>query len=252
MKRMPRSDEIRMAGRSGVACFVVIAAALLCYWLGPWPQLMYLYLVQDIAKETPLIFVTPQPLTPKEEFKGIKLQVVRYGYSFELPIAKATGSREWTNASIWQSNDGLGILFFAPSEKDNVASMLRQAENQGGQATALLGRDTLRTEFSLIKAALESTPLKQSLWQTRLDAIRNGTLVMDKRIYVRKDGPHKIFEVHIGEFNGFQLGDPAIDTVITIILYDKADRRLEFTLSRKKISETQLSQAALNLIFQSI
>lgn len=128
------------------------------------------------------------------------------------------------------------------------------------RAQRLLGKEVLRSKFSLMQAAMQATPEQVKWWRFRtLANERVEYLLFTKYSAISLSFSfhsftiRPIYTIGFGEVHGFQIGSPDVAPYDAHIdLFDAADRHFAFDVSGPEGHGQVLTQAEINAIVGSI
>ncbi len=210
----------------------------------PW------YFARDLGRSHPSLQKIPQPLpdTAVASLDGTTWKT--FGCSMQLPWKEVQKDRNGKSFAVRSFTDGAGIIFFSSDfEADGPRIIRESAGREQSQIVHVLGEENLASRFNFMRASMYTRPQDASLFATKERNIR--TLVFLGLKGTVLDGP--LFELHQGDFRGFQVGDPSqVPFKISLELFDNRDRQYKFLLSSNKSSAVRVTQPQINAIIQSL
>ncbi|HWX54338.1 MAG TPA: hypothetical protein VN176_07070 [Verrucomicrobiae bacterium] len=224
--------------------------ALLCgaYALFFGSKTIMLMDMGDMARSTPAVRNTPQPLPDLSVSSAPGTKLSYFGYEFEVPWDDLDPAK--TRA---QSNN---VAIFFRSGKRLMFKSLPPREF----VTAIPGKDALRkvvgdapfqSDYTMWRLILEATPDKVNLLSSRNEIVGVSMLLPIKAIAVPQSAG--IFAIQNKDFKGFQWGDPqhSPGSVVADLFSD--DRGLEFIFGTDpKAAGPAVVQADLNRVLQTV
>ena len=162
-------------------------------------QTHYYYRDIPIASMTP-VELNDHSITPAN---GTKLSC--YGYDFEVPWKDVeTDKIQRKSMTLIPFRSGLSVLVGHGSTHDLLDTIMERANTNPRNFRAKYSDAPVRSDYDLLGLALNATPARVRLFESKQEIGRQTALVMIKAIIV--PGDSGIFKVQAGEFKGFQYG----------------------------------------------
>jgi hypothetical protein len=229
---------------SAAVCLVVVffvyyeAMALI-----PW------YFARDLGRDHPELGRTPvqMPDINVATLNGKLWQ--SFGCTLELPWKEVKKDRIGKSFEVRTFEEGAGVIFFASDfDADAPRIILEKAGTERQKMEKVLGPENLASRFNFMRATMYTRPQDASLFASREHNVR--TMVFLGMKETAFEGP--IYEIHQGNLQGFQIGDPTQTPFkISLELFDERDRKYRLILSSEKSSPVRTTQPQINAIIQS-
>ena len=160
-------------------------------------QTHYYYRDIPIASMTP-VELNDHSITPAN---GTKLSC--YGYDFEVPWKDVeTDKIQRKSMTLIPFRSGLSVLVGHGSTHDLLDTIMERANTNPRNFRAKYSDAPVRSDYDLLGLALNATPARVRLFESKQEIGRQTALLMIKAIIV--PGDSGIFKVQAGEFKGFQ------------------------------------------------
>lgn len=147
---------------------------------------------------------------------------------------------------------GNALLVSRGAPKEFVNDFVSMGKGDPANLRALYGEDVLQSDYSFKERILETTPDKVGLFTPRREAVRNAMLLILKGVMMHS-AESGIYRIRVGDFRGFQFGDPrSRPRSLEVEIYDD-DGGMYFMFSQRGNSaEPPITQAEINGILQSL
>lgn len=226
-------------------------------WIAPVALSFY------AAKKAPAVArIIPTPLVDKSvsEVPGTKLSY--FGYEFDVPWSdldetqtklypKDTPTKNRVDLH-FSSGLRLEVTSIAPREFVNGLPENFKVSSQAIES--VFGRDTMRSDYSFVKAVYEFSPDRMNHWVFSRGGInRDEFLLIMKSIVPVKAAESGIFNVQNQSYRGFQQGNPQVrQNGIVVDLYSDEGTVEMIFLQKDYKSSTGVTQPEINRIVQSL
>lgn len=218
----------------GVLAGVYLAGALAAHGIR-WKQ------ERDFVRKHPELTL---PLRPLERTgiadlsNGMTLQANGYTMKFPWPEAGAT-VRPTHRLTLIGLPDHTSVVVSRPEN-----SIFK---SQAQVMSAMFGE---RSTYQWVAAALEETGDKLSLFHSDESNMLVFLSLMTKFGAVMGESPSAFYRVSLGELKGFEVGDPAANKIVRLLLFDSSDREFEILLRQPEAGK--LTQEQVNAVVASV
>jgi hypothetical protein len=215
-------------------------------WL-PW------YEGRELVRENPYLGAVPAPVSDKTVAKldGVRLDL--FGVSLQVPWNEVVRNKTVGNTSLISFEDDRSLFIFDPSTAFSQVRALQGKGRTQREAKAirnLFGTRALSSNYDLMAAEL-ATPAESSWRDSLLEGKRRAILLTLKS--VEMNDSNAVYGISANELHGFQFGNPAVAPFeVSLVLFDRNDRRYEISLGRKEKNAPFVTQAEVNAIVASI
>lgn len=216
-------------------------------------RLLAYQMVRSVQSNHPELELVPESLADSTINTADGTTLARFGYEFEVPWKDvATIPDDKTAIGIF-FRSGRVVAFMDPKrEVDRVKTMLESTAGSGKDPRAVLGAETLASNYSLVKAILSVRPGQASLLTPTNEMIRRSILLLLKTLESvnTKSG---LYSVEAHGFRGFQRGNPVHGTNRTLLqLFDAEDHEISIFISTSNPTTAPITQADVNRILQTL
>ncbi|MFL6301617.1 MAG: hypothetical protein ACJ71N_13515 [Terriglobales bacterium] len=175
-----------------------------------------------------------------------------FGYDFQLPWSDVDEQNSKANAkvAILPFRSGLYVVIKDIAPKSLINSLLADGKLDPSEFSQLYGEKSLDSDYAFTRIMLDATPSQLNLRTPHKDGVRASMLLMMKAIAVPVDSG--IFNVHSGDFKGFQYGDPTEHPNRIVVDLFSDNKSLELTFSRKDKAALSVSQPEINRIVMTL
>lgn len=187
-----------------------LAAALAVYGWFFGAATMFAIEARYVGWKAPIVKRTPIALSDLSISADFKQKLSYAGYEFEVPWAvdEKRTKQVSTTSEVIAFDNGNALWFSRVPPKEFVNGLLHMSGKDTATTRKLYGDETLKSDYWLVKAILESTPQKVGLLSSRREAARTAMLLLYKAIMISQGGETGIFQVRTAGFQGFQYGNP--------------------------------------------
>jgi hypothetical protein len=217
-----------------------------------WPRVMLYMLYRDSPERRANLWVVPVPL-PSLEVSGEPGTKLSYaGLDFEVPWRGVQAKKEYERLLRVQFDSGIIIVAHHPDHVVNPAKTMRDAA--GGRQEDLqgaFGEETLRTPYDFYDVMLRSTPDDVVPFMGYRRARGMLVLFVLKSLEFR-EGTDRIYSLELGEWRGFQFGDPSRARLVRILLFDRGEKIYQFQMAKAENSAATLTQGQINRVLTTL
>jgi hypothetical protein len=233
----------------GSLCLVAAVGYGAFYLMSPWLT------SQRLNKFDPRLSIVPADLPTKVEAPLSNASIDCYGFTLRLPNEVARTSRGDVFTIVMFRNGG-GLMIQNMSRDPGILELTISDTH----AQRLLGRELLRSKFSLMQAAMRATPEQVKWWRFHtlanervVDLLITKFSVISQLLSLHSFTVRPIYAIASGEFHGFQVGNPDVAPYeVHVDLFDAADRHFAFDVTGPEDHGKILSQTEINAIVASI
>lgn len=208
-------------------------------------------------KKAPILNLTPRGLPNTSASSSEGMELSHAGVEFQVPWTDLDKEKSKIigNAEIFMFRSGRVLTIFGPNSPRE--GLLLTIEKQMGDQDhhnlrKLFGPEATGTDYAFRKTLLEETPASLRPWMSQREAYRSSFLLMFKAIS-SVGGETGLFSVQANGWKGFQFDDPAnTRRIVTLELYDSADRHIEIIFDRKQNSGMDIMQADVNRVLETL
>ena len=224
-----------------VSLWLVYGATVLgSYQLHPWLT------ARELVRDYPQLNMVPMAPPDKSlaSLKGVRVDF--YGLSFQTPWNRVASKRSTRSVSFVKFSDGPGIMVFDPAE-DPGKAMLGQL-----RANHTLDDQTLQSEYALRAAEMAATSEQIKWWRLPSQNLKH-ILPFSLKLVALHNHSSSLYSVGLGEFRGFQEGNPSIAPYDVVLdLFDSVDRHYQIAFSEADARHPFLTQAEINSMSASL
>jgi hypothetical protein len=206
--------------------------------------------------------VVPQPLKDSSigTAPGRKLSYLEY--EFEVPWTDLDDSATQLlpksasapNRVDLHFRSGLRLIVTAVPPREWATNLARETKSSPEQIEAFFGRDTVNSDYHILKAIYEFTPQKMNLWSTTQHGVnRDELLLILKSIVPLKAAQSGIFYLQNAQLLGFQEGTPSPhqDVIAVHMFGDRGSVEMMFFQAGYKNSQ-RVTQSEINRMVQTL
>jgi hypothetical protein len=239
---------------------VVITASIVFIamrWIAPVALSYY-----AAEKAPPIVRVVPTDLNDLtiSQAPGPKLRYI--GYEFEVPWTDLDESqtklypRDKPEKSKvdFHFQSGLRLVVSAIPAREMVDGLPKELGVSSQALEAAFGRDTMKSDYTFLKAVYEFTPERMNHWVFRQGPMnRDEFLLIIKSIVPSKGADSGIFNVRNQNYQGFQQGNPQVREDRIIVDLYSGEGGVEMIFMQKDYRNTAgVTQPEINRIVQSL
>ena len=235
---------------AALICVIVVLFAV----LGP-PIGAYL-LVRKIAKGTPAVYITPQPLRDYSVSDAAGTELSYFGYSFEVPWKGISKKREAPNKSgpgglVFVGFDsGQSVLLIVPGDQSGLfGEMVHDKDMQ--YLKPVFGDLAKGSPYDQYAALLNMSPSAIRIFGPSRERGGRMALLMVKAIALPKSLETGAFSFQLPGKRGFQIGDPSKSQRVQLEVLDLDGHYVEIICSASK-NGANLRQSELNGILTTL
>jgi hypothetical protein len=241
----PKSKWVVVGAFIGAIGVAVVAFLIICRG-----QLVALYMMHDVVRESPAVWLTPVPLTDTSISRAQGKPVTFAGLTFSPPWTDLNETRSRT------TDGNFAIVVFASNHAVMISSSAAGALANGLRGVSMHGytgtiydRAVTATDYDWEEAMLNVRPDQVRFWMPGREAVARSTLVVMKGINLVSVKPTAIFTIATPVFRGFQCGEVGQGgDLVELKLYDDA-RSVSLAIGTRA---HVVKQADINLIVQSL
>jgi hypothetical protein len=130
--------------------------------------------------------------------------------------------------------------------------MLLDRRNDRSAPVQVFGEDVIKSDYNLERASLDLTPDSLSVFDSRMDSVRKGTLFLLKGVALLPESASGIFLFETPEFKGIELGNPESRQKHFVMELFNDDAKFLITFVNPKSGAGNISQEDANRVAQSI
>jgi hypothetical protein len=205
------------------------------------------------AKKMPSVWVTQQPLVnyAVSESPGTKLSY--FGYKFEVPWTGGFKERGGKNRLVeLEFDSGQTLLFMAPKNQAGLLSeIVEDPSLHMKYLQPVFGELTRRSPYDQYATLLNTTPSSIHAFGSKVEAVRNETLLTIKAISSPGMLRTGAFSFDLPEIHGFQIGDPGKERSAQLEVFVKEGGNWVEIICGTKNDSVKLTQPELNRILAS-
>jgi len=206
------------------------------------------------GKDDPSLWKTPVALKDLSISSAPGRKLSYFGYEFEVPWDDVDEQKtrlvgKWQLISF---HSGKSIVFYTPPPNEVVNGVPGKNGVDRRALARFYGDETIQSDYTFIRAALETTPGDIGLLTPRGAAARTIMLLLMKSIQVgANDGESGIFLIQTKDFHGFQYGNSANrpPSIAADLFGNKGRTHFVF---RDKRCAGGISQPEINRVIQSV
>jgi hypothetical protein len=235
--------------RAAIALLIVFSALWMLaeagmqvsHQLEPW------ILTRTAFRDDSNLDLVPITLPDRSVASMSGMVVETYGFSFQIPWKDGAKAREEDNVYVVGFPGAkVGVLAFNPTVALNSARMM----GLDPKVARILGEETVRSNYDLMAAEMETTREQVRWWRTPKHNARCFMLLGMKSMALSDSTA--LYAVNFGQVRGFQEGNPAQPPYrVHLDLFDAADQHYEIQISAHN-SRPALTQAEANAIVASL
>lgn len=249
---------MRLLRRILITLVVTLAVVFVgVYWIAPVALSFY------AAKKAPSVArIVPTDLKDKSvsETPGAKLSY--FGYEFEVPWSDLDETqtklypkdKPTKNRVDLHFSSGLRLVVTAVPPREFVNGLPENFKVSPQAIESAFGRETMRSDYSFVKAVYEFTPDRMDHWAFSHGVFnRDEFLLIIKSIVPVKAAESGIFNVQNQSYKGFQQGNPKIrqDGIIVDLYSDEGGVEMIF-LQKDYKGSAGVTQPEINRIVQTL
>ncbi len=230
----------------GVVAFVcaVVAWVIGAQWFARWA-------VQRTAQRHPIVLVIPKPLADTSIDNAAGTDESFGAYSFETPWKQTPKVDNYGDGGTTYSFGAHVVTIYQRPPDELISEFHKNPQNEQNLNNLFEG-DPPKTDLEFMRRILNVTPDNFTWSASKLETVRNGTLLALKTTTTPVEGASGIFFVKTPEFQGFQYGVPeAKETGVSVDLYGKRVL-LRFTFRERGGAAAITPQADINRVVQSV
>jgi hypothetical protein len=249
---------VRLLRRILITVIVTLAVVFVgVNWIVPVALSFY-----AVKKAPPVTRVVPTDLKDRSVSDAPGSKLSYFGYELEIPwsdLDKAqtkfypANKPEKTKVDL-RFRSGLRLLISAIPPQVWAKELARDSNVSPETSEAVFGHETMKSDYSFIKALCEFTPDKMNHWGfAQRGANRDQFLLIIKSIALPKSAGAGIFKVHSQTYQGFQYGNPQFrkDDIVVDLYSDEGS--VEMILFQKDYRNSAgVTQPEVNRIAQSL
>jgi hypothetical protein len=215
------------------------------------------------AKKAPAVArVIPTTLKDKSVSGAPGTKLSYFGYEFEVPWSDLDETQTKLypkdtpikNRVDLHFSSGLRLAVTAVAPREFVNGLPENFKVPHQAIESVFGRDTMRSDYSFVKAVYEFTPDRMNHWAFSHRGVnRDEFLLVIKSIVPVKAAESGIFNVQNQSYRGFQQGNPQVrqDGIVVDLYSDEGTVEMIF-LQKNYKSSTGVTQPEINRIVQSL
>ena len=233
---------------------LLVACATYIWFFGV--QTYSVWEIHRAARENPAYRIRPVPLANLSLSQTAGTKLAYLGYEFEVPWDDI--DREKTRVPLQDKvavimfRSGKGILFWRHPPNEFVDAMLLDPASNRNTIVQVLGEDTIRSDYNLERAALDVTPDSLSIFDSRRESVRKGTLFLMKGPALLPESASGIFLFDTPEFKGIQYGVPQNSQKHFGMELFSDDAKFMITFVNPASGTGSISQEEANRVVQSL
>lgn len=253
MRRCATSVASRQRGSTALTVLlilvVLVIAAIFILPIG-----FAYYFTNKMIAENPQLASVPEPLPPAPPLKARPTTLTCCGVQFDVPW----GRPQEQPPDAYQSEffvyfdfpDGRQLSFTRPEKQVDILYTPATADpRQRGAMNRAYGF-SVESRYDAVHTALQHVPKRLRLMDGWRGMMREVILTSAKMAHMGSDSIG-VFSFEGPNGRGFQIGDPALSSVVKVHLFDANDRHTELSIRRYSDSTT-LQQSEIDYIVRSI
>ncbi len=234
---------------------LAVAAAFLFCGVYLWffgEQTYWTLSARYIGHKFPLVKRVPVDLRDSSIANSIGAELSYFGFDFQLPWNDfdEQKSKENPNLAIVVFRSGLRMMIKNIAPKSLINSLLEDGKVDPKQFKELYGENSLDSDYAFTRVMLDATPSQLNWVTPHKDGVRASMLLIMKAIAVPVDSG--IFNVHSGNFKGFQYGDPNEHPKRIVVDLFSDDKSLEIMFLQKGKAPLNVSQSEINRVVMTL
>ena len=215
------------------------------------------------AEKAPLVAsIVPADLKDKSVSKAQGAQLSYFGYEFEIPWGDLDETQtrfypkdkpEKTKVDL-RFRSGLRLLITAIPPRQWAKNLPEDFNASPVLIESAFGRETMKSDYSFVKAVYEFTPDNMNHWTTTHDSHnRDELLLMIKSVALPKAAETGIFNLQNPTLKGFQEGNPRVrqDQIVVDLYSDEGGIEIIFFQADYR-NFSGVTQPEINRIVQSL
>jgi hypothetical protein len=216
----------------------------------------------SVRKAPPIVRVVPTGLKDLSISQARGLKLSYFGYEFEVPWTDLDESQtklypsdktEKSRVDL-HFRSGLRLLVTAFPSTEMVDDLPKEFKVPPQSLELVFGRDTMKSDYSFLKAVYEFTPDKMNHWDFRPGMMnRDEFLLIVKSLVLSSAAGSGIFTIQGQSCVGFQQGDPQSRTrgIVVSLYSEKAS--VEMIFSQKDYRKyLGITQPEINRVVRSL
>jgi hypothetical protein len=198
-----------------------------------------------ILRDTPGVNAVPiaQPDTTIAQLSGGRVEF--FGISMQTPWGGVINANLAPGMAVIPFPEHCATIFLYEHTKDEFERAMfdRAASNRGAGINS--------TSFGLMSAEMNVTPEELKWWYSR-DRNEAASFLLEMKA-MKLGGARVIYSIQIGNYRGFQEGDPQrAPYSVRLDLYDASDQHYEIVISSPGGGQAVITQAEVNAMIASI
>jgi hypothetical protein len=227
--------------RVTAALAIVLLCPLLAMWLfEPW------YFAREMSRDNPHLNVTPASLQDRSTSLLAPARLQCFEFVFQVPWDQIKSRKDSRSVAIISFKNGPTIMTFDPADLSDLSNSTRA---QTKRIEKVFGSRAMSSNYDWMATELAATPDQIHFWN-RYGNVRTAVLLGLKQIEVLDSTA--IYRNGNEELKGFQFGNPAVDSRVTLDLYDVNNRRYQLVIASPSKAARTFSQADINAIVASM
>jgi len=211
---------------------------------------------QRMSRVDPRLAFVPADLPTKAEVLLSDATIDCYGFSIRLPNEEVAKTFNGPFVTVVRFRNGGMLLIHNTSSNSGMLGVANSDKHVAG----LIGQGAFQSKFSLMQAAMRTTPDDAKWWKFRtLENERVEYLLLTKfSVLTSIDSPHAftlgpLYAISVGGLRGFQIGNPDVSPYEAHVdLFDATDLHLAFDVFGPKQHGQVITQAEMNSMVASV
>jgi hypothetical protein len=249
---------VRLLRRILITVVVALAVVFVgVYWIAPVALSFY-----AAKKAPPIARIVPTELKDKSTSQVPGTELSYFGYQFEVPWCDLDDTqtklfpkdKPTKNKVDLHFSSGLRLVFTALPSREFANGLPENFKVSPQAIESVFGRDTMKSDYSFLKAVYEFTPDRMHHWAFSQRGLnRDEFLLIIKSIVPVKAAETGIFNIENQSYKGFQQGNPQVrqDGIIVNLYSDEGGVEM-IVLQKDYKSSTGVTQREINRIIQSL
>ncbi len=213
-------------------------------------QAFYFYKAKTTFPQgrTPEMYVIPEKLTSTNSLPPA-MTFTNYGFCFSVPWNNLNWVREEEPFSVYRFSNNRSLII----EADDISSLLLgelKTEWHGkdrSRYASVFGAENIRSNYALLSACLNASPDSLSLFENKRTSFKKFFFLIPKSLAVNSN-TGKIYTFDFNNCKGFQIGDTASNSRISLMCFADPNTSTSFILSSGQ--GDPLSQEEVNCIIK--
>jgi hypothetical protein len=218
-------------------------------------QTIYVYETRRMAKNNPILWITPVELSDLSISKAESKKLSYLGYDFEVPWSdvdeektRVIGNKVAT--IVFRSGNVISI--WSKPQNGLVSLVVNEGEIDRNKLAQMFGVEAAKSDYDFERAALGVIPDDISIFISRKQAVQRGTLVMMKSMFLPTGSETGVYSIRTREFKGFQYGRPRNSMNGLSVELFGTDAHLQIVFGQKLNGAVAISQADVNRVVQTL